>query len=75
MEPTEIIAGIDYGVKLLTLLINSSGAQDEVGAIVAKRVAEGGRDWTEAERRQVLDSVQMKKAYAVAEANKPDPVL
>lgn len=75
MTPLEIIEGIDAGVKLVTLLINSAGAQDEVSAIVAKRVAEGGRAWTDAERKQLLDAVTLKKAYAVAEANKPDAAV
>ena len=72
MTPIEIVEGIDAAVKLITLLVNSTGAQDKVGAVIAARIADGGRGWTDAERQEVIDTVQLAKAYAIAEANKPD---
>lgn len=72
MDEILIAQGIDAAVKLITLWVNSTGAQTAVSAIIAARVADGGRDWTDAERQSVKDAVAAAKAYAVAQAAIPD---
>lgn len=72
MEAALIIAGIDAAVKLITLYANSTGAATAVSGIIAARIADGGRDWTEAEKKQIEDEVAKQKQYAKDELAKPD---
>lgn len=72
MDEVLIAKGIDAAVQLVTLWINSTGAQSAVSAIIAARVADGGRDWTDAERQSIKDAVAQSKAYAIAQAAIPD---
>lgn len=55
---------IDTLVSGLSLALNVAGASQTVSAIVATRVAEGGRGWTDAERAQVQAELDDAKAYA-----------
>ena len=72
MNEILIAEGIDAAVKLITLWSNSTGAQTRVSAIIAARVADGGRDWTDAERAEIAQHVASAKAYAIAQAAIPD---
>jgi len=63
---------LDKLVETATLFMNIIGASEKVSAIVAKRIAEGGRSWTDEERQEVLGELQSAKAYARAELAKPD---
>lgn len=72
MDEVLIAEGIDAAVKLITLAVNSGGAQALSGKIIAARVADGGRDWTDAERQEVADFVAKAKAYAIEQAGIPD---
>lgn len=75
MDALATYAALDQAVKLITLLVNSTGAQEPVSKIIAARIAEGGRDWTDAERQSIQNAVLLSKAYAVAQAAKPDAVV
>jgi hypothetical protein len=72
MDPTLVIAGIDAAVKLITLFANGSGAAAKVSEITAARIADGGRDWTDAERQAITDEVAKQKQYAIDQLAKPD---
>lgn len=72
METELIIEGIDAAVKLITLYANSTGAQAAVSKIISDRIADGGRDWTDAERKSITDAVAAAKAYAIEQSNLPD---
>lgn len=64
--------GIDAAVKLITLYANSTGAQSTVSSIIAARIADGGRDWTDAERQAITDAIDKAHAYAKQQAAIPD---
>jgi hypothetical protein len=72
MNELLITEGIDAAVKLITVLVNATDAQAAVSAIIAARVADGGRDWTDAERAQITEAVASSKAYAEKQAALPD---
>lgn len=55
---------IDRAVALLTGLLNAFGAGQVVSDTIAKRVADGGREWTDDERKAVADDLAANKAYA-----------
>jgi len=60
----ETLLLIDRAVALITGLLNMLGAGQVVSDIIAKRIAEGGRDWTDEERKAVGDDLAANKAYA-----------
>lgn len=65
---------IDRAIALITGLLNMFGAGQVVSDIIAKRISEGGRDWTDAERQAVRDDLAKNKAYAQAQLGLPiDP--
>lgn len=66
---------IDRLVAVLTGVLNFIGAGQIVSDIVAKRIAEGGRDWTDDERKAVADDLAANKAYAAKQLgiDLPDP--
>lgn len=71
MGAAEILSLIDAAVKLGTVINNSIGANDRVQQIIAARIADGGRDWTDAEKQEITDAVQASKAYAAEQLAKP----
>lgn len=71
MDAIAIIALIDKAVALITGALNLFGAGQIVSDIIAKRIADGGRDWTDAERQQVLDDLAANKAYAAQQLGLP----
>ena len=72
MNEVLLAEGIDAAVKLITLYAASTGAQSAVSSIIAARIKDGGRDWTDAERKAITDAVAQAKAYAIAQSNLPD---
>lgn len=64
---------IDKLVGLLTGVLNFIGAGQIVSDIVAKRIAEGGRDWTDDERKAVADDLAANKKYAADQLGIGDP--
>jgi hypothetical protein len=64
MDAVATIALIDKLVGALTGMLNLFGTTKVVSDIIAKRIAEGGRDWTDAERQAVLDDLAANKKYA-----------
>jgi hypothetical protein len=55
---------IDRAVSLLSAALNFVGASQTVSAIIAARIADGGRDWTDDERAAVQAELDASKAYA-----------
>lgn len=72
MNEVLLAEGIDAAVKLITLYAASTGAQTAVSSIIAARVKDGGRGWTDVERKEITDAVAKAKAYAIAQSNLPD---
>ena len=72
MNEVILAEGIDAAVKLITLYANSTGAQSTVSSIIAARIKDGGRGWTDAEWKAITDAVAKAKAYAIAQSNLPD---
>lgn len=68
----QVIALIDAAVKIGTVINNAAGANTRVQEIIAARIADGGRDWTDAERQEITDAVQAAKVYALDQLGKPD---
>lgn len=62
---------IDKAVMLLTTLLNAFGVSQKVSDTIAARVAEGGREWTDAERQAVKDDLAANKKYAADQLGLP----
>lgn len=60
----ETLLIIDKLVGLLTGFLNFIGAGKIVSDIIAKRIADGGRDWTDAERDAVKADLAANKKFA-----------
>lgn len=71
MELAQLLTLIDAAVKLGTVINNGIGANTRVQEIIAARIADGGRDWTDAEKAEITDAVQAAKAYALEQLAKP----
>lgn len=58
------LATLDAAINTLSGVLNLLGASQAVSNVIAARIAEGGRPWTDAERAQVENDLQASKAYA-----------
>jgi hypothetical protein len=70
MNAIAIMKAIDMAITLITGLMNLVGASKIVSDTIAKRIAEGGRDWTDEERAAVQGELEASKAYAADEIAK-----
>jgi hypothetical protein len=64
MSTEATIKLIDTTVAALSAALNFVGASQTVSATIAARIAEGGREWTDAERAAVQAELDAAKAYA-----------
>jgi hypothetical protein len=58
------LATLDAAIGTLSGVLNLLGASQTVSQIIASRIAEGGRPWTDAERALVENELAANKAYA-----------
>jgi hypothetical protein len=58
---------IDTTFAALSAALNFVGASQTVSAIIAARIADGGREWTDDERAAVQAELVASKAYAATQ--------
>jgi VIT1/CCC1 family predicted Fe2+/Mn2+ transporter len=64
------LATLDAAIGTLSGILNVIGASQTVSEIVARRVAEGGRPWTDEERALVQQELAAAKAYAAEQISR-----
>ncbi len=65
MDINTLVLLIDRAISLVMVATNAMGASPRlVSDIITKRLADGGRDWTDDERAQVAADLAANKAYA-----------
>src|ERR1041384_6471130 len=73
MDAAATLRVVDAALGALATIMNAVGASQQVSDIIAKRVAEGGRDWTDDERQAILDALDANKKYAADQLGIGDP--
>jgi hypothetical protein len=64
MSTLATIQAIDAAIGALSAVMNLVGASQPVSAAIARRIAEGGREWSDEERAAVQQQLDADKAYA-----------
>lgn len=64
MDTIVALKTLDASIGALSAVMNLVASSQIVSAAIARRIAEGGRDWTEEERQAVQAELEASKAYA-----------
>ena len=70
MSAVAAIKAIDLLATGMMAALNAMNASRAVSDTIAARIADGGREWTAAERELVLAEMESAKAYAAGEIAK-----